>query len=314
MTCISKETDHTTDRIGVVVLTYNSADVVCRCVAALKSSLANRQSEIVVVDNNSSDDSAEVVKRAHSDVTVIQTGANLGYARGNNIGGRHLLTRGVQRIAFVNPDVLVGPDTLLEMERVLGEYQDAGCVGGLPVIRGQISERCFRNKPTTFEKLLLYSAAEEYLPILRTLLKPVVRKMHARHFVRVETPQPVYAVSGACIMFPAAVYERIGGFDEATFLFQEEFIISERLLRLGLKAYACPSATYDHLHGHSVNRRPLWAARIFIDSEQHLLRSYYKKGLFLRSFFLVFRYLDWILNASIRTLSRQIKEIRRQSL
>jgi len=310
MNRFSQATDGATGRIGVVVLTYNSADIVCRCITALKSTLATRDFEIVVVDNNSSDDSVAVVKHAHSDVTLIQTGANLGYARGNNVGGRHLLTRAVQYIAFVNPDVLVGPDTLSDMERVLREHQDAGCVGGLPVVHGRISDKSFRNKPTSFEKLLLYSAAE-YFPVLRSLLRPVVRKMRGHHFVLSETTRPVYAVSGACIMFPASVYERMGGFDEATFLFQEEFIISERLLKLGLKVYACPSAAYDHIHGHSVNRRPLRAAQIFIDSEQYLLRCYYKKGLFVRSFFLIFRYMDWTLNACM-TLSRQAKQMRRQ--
>lgn len=292
---------------GIVVLTYNSEGVVVDCIRKLKSALENVPHEIVVVDNASTDHSAEVVRAAFPDVRVLQAEKNLGYARGNNLGGMELADS-CSYLAFVNPDVGVERDTMEKMRQVLEEHSDAGCVGGVPLINGKRSRSCFRNKPTFIQKLVLYGTWRD-LPILRRLLRNFASQMEKEHFVELTVTQPVYAVSGACLLFAADVYRRIGGFDEHTFLFQEEFIVSERLRRIGYAVYGRPDAVYAHAHGHSVRRRLLHAQRVFIHSEQYLIRTYYGWNWPLRASMLALRYLDWTLHACVVELNKVLKSL-----
>jgi hypothetical protein len=272
----------------------------------VKEALKCVHHEIVVVDNHSSDNSVTIAEQQYGGPTVkiISSPINTGYSRGNNIGARYLLERGCKYLAFVNPDVTVRADTLARMQDALTDNQDAGCVGGIAIISGRPSKGCFRTKPTFTEKFWLYSSAR-YFPVLHSWLSGITESLENRHLLPISSSvQPVYAVSGACIMFPADIFAEIGGFDESTFLFQEEFIISERLLRAGRKVYACPDAIYDHLLGHSVGVHPLRSYWFLIKSEQHLTRTYYKWSVPKRALMTAIRYADLAIGGAIADVRR----------
>lgn len=281
----------TRPEIGVCVLTYNSEDVVGACIDALKNALAGESYEIVVVDNQSADNSADIVEKSHPGVKVIRNPTNSGYARGNNTGARQMLADGCKYLAFVNPDVTVEPDTVAQMRTVLSAHTDVGCVGGLATSVGRVFEGAFRTKPTITEKLWIYSSIR-YFPLVSRWLKGMTVSMESSHFLKLKTAGPVYAVSGACILFPAEVFERVGGFDENTFLYQEEFIISERLKHAGYKIYGSPEATYEHHHGHSAHVNFVRSKGCFIESEQYYLRAYCKCNPAVRVLVRVFRWAD----------------------
>jgi hypothetical protein len=296
--------------IGACILTYNSEEVVLGCIQALKSALKDVLHEIVIVDNHSSDRSAAVVGRHDSELKLIRSPVNTGYARGNNLGARYLLECGCQYLVFINPDVTVRHDTLARMKDVLAENRDAGCVGGIAIIQGDASKKCFRSKPTFAQKLWIYSKARDF-PGLRTWLAAMTKSLEARHFMAtLPSAQPVYAVSGACIMFPAEVFAKIGGFDEHTFLFQEEFIISERLQAAGYRVYGAPGVTYEHQHGHSVRARVLHAQWCFIKSEQYLVHKYYGWSLPKRALLGTIRCADLAAEAVLVGLNRLYKRFR----
>ncbi len=295
--------------IGACILTYNSEDIVVSCIQALKCALKDVRHEIVVVDNNSSDHSAAIVGQHYSDLKVIRSPVNTGYARGNNLGAGYLLECGCKYLAFINPDVTVRHDTLLRMQNVLADNSDAGCVGGVAIVNGDASRRCFRTKPTFVQKLWIYSEARDF-PILRSWLATMTKSLEARHFMAtLPSAQPVYAVSGACIMFPAEVFAKIGGFDEHTFLFQEELIISERLREAGYRVYGAPEVTYEHIHGHSVRARLLQPQWCFIKSEQYLLRTYYGWSLPKRASLGAIRCADLAAGAMVMGLNRLYKRL-----
>jgi GT2 family glycosyltransferase len=291
--------------MGVCVLTYNSEEVVAACIGALQKALAGVAHEIVVVDNSSSDRSTTLVEQCHPSVKILRSPTNGGYARGNNLGARQLLADGCRHLAFVNPDVTVQPDTLLQMWTVLDERRDAGCVGGVAAAEGRAFKGAFRTKPGIIEKLWLYSSMQ-YFPVMREWLKGVTASLESRHFLTLMTTQPVYAVSGACLMFSAEVFGRVGGFDENTFLYQEEFIISERLKSAGYKVYGCPEAIYEHHLGHSTHANFVRSKSFFIKSEQYYLRNYYKCGMAVRLLVKAFRWVDLTAWTMLAFLKRQL--------
>ena len=295
-------------KIGFCILTYNSERFVLHCIRSIIATISNIPYEIVVVDNDSHDGCVDVVRREYPEIPLISTGKNLGYSAGNNVGGKYLLGRNCEYIAFINPDVILGPDTIAQMLQVLSENPRAGCVGGIPTDQGAMFAGSFRTKPTVMQKVLLQGIAQ-YLPVIRRFLRPLVERLRARHYMplqSVKKGQTVCAVSGGCIVFPAAAFAQIGGFDDQTFLFQEEFIISERLRRHGYQVVAAPDAIYEHAWGHSQRSRPLVSLWHYIRSEQQLVRNYYGWGLLGSYALLLFRYSELTAYAFVVLLKRFI--------
>jgi GT2 family glycosyltransferase len=269
----------TTQGFGVCVLTYNSRSVIGDCIASLQAALDGQCHRIVVVDNNSTDDTADFVRKAFSDVHLIVSSTNLGYARGNNLGARHLLQfDDVKYLAFVNPDVRVRPTTLPALQAALQNHPRAGCAGGVAVFDGTPWPEAFRNRPTLLQKLVI-SGCLRYLPFFGRILRGPIERMREKHYLPpalLHSGSTIYTFSGACFLTTAEAFRAAGGFDPSTFLFQEELILSERLLRAGYQVVAAPDALYSHLGGHSVKRRPIRSHWNYCRSEQRLIREYYR--------------------------------------
>jgi GT2 family glycosyltransferase len=95
-------------RVAVVVLTFESAGVIEQCLQALRAA-EPPSTDIVVVDNASSDDTIDLVRRLDPGVAVVRAGRNLGWAGGNALGIRWALERGARYVVLLNPDVVVSP-------------------------------------------------------------------------------------------------------------------------------------------------------------------------------------------------------------
>jgi GT2 family glycosyltransferase len=265
-----------------------------------------------VVDNNSEDGTVATLRSSFPNIPIIETGRNLGYPRGNNIGASYLADRNCTEIAFINPDVTVRTGTLQKMRDVLQNKPGLGCVGGMALDANPTGASGFRNKPAFLEKVIL-GGKLRYLPVFRQLLNPLAEKLTARHYVPIERLTDgtlVYAAPGPCIMFQTSAFVQIGGFDEETFLFQEELIMSERLRRAGYSVAAVPSAPYDHVVGHSMRANPVKSFSSFIASEQHLLWTYLDWGIPAKVALAAFRGLEWIIFAlavAAQRLNRHLK-------
>jgi GT2 family glycosyltransferase len=103
-------------------------------------------------------------------------------------------------------------------------------------------------------------------------------------------------------MFRAAAFRDAGGFDEQTFLYEEEFIMSERLRARGWNVISAPAAVYGHIGEHSTRQRHLHSCRCFIDSEQHLVRSYYRWPFAVAMALFVYRWAELGLYSAVRFL------------
>jgi N-acetylglucosaminyl-diphospho-decaprenol L-rhamnosyltransferase len=157
-----------------------------------------------------------------------------------------------------------------------------------------------RTKPSRYEKLVLYG------PLWRL---PFVRPAYKRHFLdpaKINEGAAVYAVAGSLLLFRALVFQMIGGFDEATFLYEEELIIGERLQRAGWTTLVATDCNYFHAEAASTCQIPYRRRMYFIDSEQHLLREYYQLGAGSRHLWRLYRYLE-LIPGFLRTWLQQLK-------
>jgi len=101
----------TLPRVALIILSWNGKADTLACLASL-ARIDYPNPWLIVVDNGSSDGSAEAVREAYPGVTLIENGANLGFAEGNNVGIRHALDHGADHILLLNNDTEVAPDFL----------------------------------------------------------------------------------------------------------------------------------------------------------------------------------------------------------
>jgi N-acetylglucosaminyl-diphospho-decaprenol L-rhamnosyltransferase len=254
---------------GVCILNWNAGEALAGCVASAKQALAGLAHHIVVVDNLSSDHSLAHLPAGDPDVTIIRNSENRGYARGNNTGAAYLLRLGCDALVIVNPDVLLDRSSVCRCLEALVADDRAGCVGCSAIGPGGARFTGVRHRPTPLQRVLAYSVLRR-LPALRSVLRGQTVAL-----TELRECTPVYSVSGACLFLRAQAFREIGGFDEATFLYQEEFILAERLSAAGWRTLFEPSAAYFHEGGRSMRQIPYRHRAHFIDAEYHLCTNYY---------------------------------------
>lgn len=273
--------------IGICILNWNSGEILARCVRRVLEVKTVLPLHIVVVDNCSSDSSIKRIEGLDPSVRVIYNSSNLGYARGNNRGATELLKLGCHVLVFINPDVEIDLRCLSRFLAALEADPRTGCVGGCPMTPAGDLVVAARNKPALLQKIVLYG------PLRRI---SVLERACSQHWIFPEdswTEVPVYAVSGACLAFCARAFCEIGGFDESTFLYEEEFIVAERLREKGWKVVLSAHARYTHLEAHCTSKMPYRRRLHFISSEAYLLRKYYRWNAILCAAIRTYRYAEW---------------------
>lgn len=244
--------------VSVVIVNWNTVGLLHNCLHSLGAASTGDTLEIIVVDNASQDDSAAMVQREFPTVRLIENVDNLGFARANNQGlaisqGRYVL--------LLNSDTLAQPNSISALVAFMDEHPQAGAVS--PRLRrpnGTPQPFAFGNDPT-----LRY--------LLRRAFNRLVwrRSMHDWHTL--DTLR-VHWVSGACLLVRRAVYERIGGLDEAIFMYFEDNDWCLRMRNAGWAVYYHPAASIIHLGGQSSARNPK-AGAFYADSLCYFYRKHY---------------------------------------
>ncbi len=116
--------------VGIVVLCYNEIALTRQCLDSLRG-LDYRQAFVLIVDNASTDATADVVKATYPEFALISAGRNLGYAGGNNLGIETALRQGADAVYLLNNDTVVDPDCLTHLVRSLQAYPQTGIAGPL---------------------------------------------------------------------------------------------------------------------------------------------------------------------------------------
>ncbi|MEN6371575.1 MAG: glycosyltransferase family 2 protein [Armatimonadota bacterium] len=119
-----------TPKVAIIVLAWNGRDDTLECLKSLED-IDYPDFRVILVDNGSTDGTAEAVRSAFPDVEVIETGQNLGFAGGNNTGIRHALDSGADAVLLLNNDTVVAPEFLSSLVQVLYRSDDIAAVNPL---------------------------------------------------------------------------------------------------------------------------------------------------------------------------------------
>ncbi|MCR5672453.1 MAG: glycosyltransferase family 2 protein [Lachnospiraceae bacterium] len=226
---------------ALIVLNYNDPKTTCDFLDA--ASKLSSIDAVVVVDNRSSDDSYEILKKYESDrVSVVLSDRNGGYAYGNNIGCRTAIDRYGADVLFIsNPDVRFTDDTVNAMQQALADDDSIGAVA--PIVNQGYN---IWNLPG------VWGVIESVFLIWFNIDKRRIKNRLIASSNEVET---VGAAEGSFWATTRAAYEKAGGLDERTFLYYEENIYAKRLKACGYKVAALTKKRYDHFHSVSIRKR-----------------------------------------------------------
>jgi hypothetical protein len=215
-------------KVVAVVVNWNGGADNLRC---LDSLVAERPAlaHVVFVDNASTDGSRDLVARRCGDVEVIDSGANLGYAGGNNLGIRRALELGADAVLVVNNDVVVESGTIARLVQALAEESDVGIVGPRVV---------FRHDPT---RVWAAGGRLTWRQNLTTL-----RGFGASDSPELRRDVDVDYVPGCALMIRRRALEVLKGFDESYFAYTEDVDLGLRARRAGFRCRCVGAARVFH--------------------------------------------------------------------
>jgi GT2 family glycosyltransferase len=274
--------------VYVVLLNWNGWRDTLECMRSLRS-MQYRNWRAVIVDNGSSDDSVARLKEACPEVAVIETGKNLGFAMGNNVGIRFALESGADYVFVLNNDTTISPYAISHFVTFAAGRPEAALMGPRIARVDPAREWAIRRKLDLLTMLCTFTA-------LRRL---IVRLPRVRDVFYCTGGQPSVAqvLSGSALFFRATAFRKAGFFDESTFLDFEELIIAEKIRSAGLAAYFVPQA--EIWHKGSASAAKLRAKRYIENakSEQYFFSQYVKLSAMGRSVIRLVRFLTYILRA-----------------
>lgn len=194
--------------------------------------------DIIVVDNASADDTEALVRAQFPQMETIQTGKNLGYAGGNNVGIKEALKRGADYIAVVTQDVFVQPNWLLALVEAAETYPGIGAVQPLILLAQKRDKINSIGNATHF---LGYGYAQGYGLSLDEYTAG---------------NRPVAYPSGACLLFSARALADVGLFDEEMWMYNEDQDLGWRLWLGGYKQILAPQSKVYHQYefGRSISK------------------------------------------------------------
>lgn len=262
--------------LAIILLNYCSADDTINSVKHLLS--FNKSFHIVVVDNSSPDGSYKKLDNFFKDssqVDVLETGANLGYAAGNNYGIRYAAKcYDIETIVVMNPDVTIPSSDVIEKLCAL-LFSDRKCifVGGCPL------NHCNNDKPMPMG-WDIPGALEIFLNSCLFIDSP--DEKHRQRCIQIKDGiYRVECIAGCFFVAKYSLFKEIGFFDEGTFLYNEENILGIKAREAGY--YSLVNSNLNYYHNHAMRKDPVSLKRklgsidVGFDSRVYLVKKYYPK-------------------------------------
>lgn len=282
--------------LSIIVVNYNVKYFLQVCLESLHAASAGLNSEIIVVDNASSDGSIEMISNQFPSVKLIRNTKNCGFGRACNQAlkiaeGRYIL--------FVNPDTLVGESLLSD---AIGVFQNDDKIGAVGVClldgNGQVLRESKRSIPTLWSAFTKFSGLSEVF-------------RHSAFFNGYYAPELQYHDSGDIEVLPGAfmlirkhVLDKLDGFDPRFFMYAEDIDLSYRITRAGYRIRYDGSLHVIHFKGESTQKSLTTYTNTFFHSMRLFIRKY-KGELYAPP-------VAWLLQSIVRTI-QSVEMIKRRS-
>lgn len=233
--------------ISVIIVNWNVRDFLRKCLGSLYNFTRDAQFEAIVVDNASTDGSADMVAAEFPQVRLIRNSSNLGFAAANNIGLKE--AKG-SLVLFLNPDTEITDNAPGKMAAFMYAHPGASAIGCRLVYPDGLLQHTTRHFPSVFTDLMAKMYLEWSFP------KSGLFNYYHMGLWGHDRLREVDVPFGACLLVRKDVLERLGGMDERFFMYYDEIDLCHRIKKGGGKIYFVPDITVIHHANKSSDQAP----------------------------------------------------------
>ncbi|MCO5260455.1 MAG: glycosyltransferase family 2 protein [Crocinitomicaceae bacterium] len=273
-------------KISVVIVNYNVAYFLEQCLNSVKKALQNVSGEVFVVDNNSIDNSVEMVKAKFPEYHLIANKDNRGFSKANNQAIE--IAKG-EYILLLNPDTVVEEDTFEKVIQFMDQQPKAGGLGVRMLDgKGKFLPESKRGLPTPMVAFYKIFGLSRLFPKSKKF-----GQYHLGYLSEFETNE-VEILSGAFMLMRHDVLKEVGLLDETFFMYGEDIDLSYRIIKGGYKNYYFPETRIIHYKGESTKKSSVNYVFVFyqamvIFAEKHFSQRNAKLFSFLINFAIYLR-------------------------
>jgi GT2 family glycosyltransferase len=260
-------------QLSVIILNYNVRYFLEQCVLSVEKAIQHLEAEIIVIDNNSSDDSCSMMKQRFPHIKLIENKENVGFPKGNNIAVKE--AKG-DYICILNPDTVVAEDTfdkILNSELVTrnSKLGILGCklIDGT----GNFLPESKRGVPTPWVAFTKIFSLYKIFPN-----STLFNQYYAQHLAENQSGE-IEILVGAFMVMKRELYLELSGFDEDCFMYADDIDLSYRALLLGKKNYYFAETTVVHYKGESTIKDAVYMKH-FREFMNFFYRKHFKSSIF----------------------------------
>lgn len=252
--------------VGIIVINYNTWNKTKKCIDSILS--VDSSFKIIIVDNASSNSSKEKLMAYYNNIDNIYfvlSETNRGYAAGLNLGAIKAIELGCSYIVCSNNDLIYNSMTIKNLKKHLDKDSNIGICGAKLVgVDGKSQISATKLEPKYFNRLI---------SIFKNVQLPRYKR-EQRRLLHCKEAEEVFLVNGACFILRANDYLSIKGFDENTFLYCEERIISYRMKKINKKVLYCPDSYVIHEHSATIGGVTPFSEIEFMKSNIYAVKKY----------------------------------------
>lgn len=242
--------------VSIVIVTWNAREYTRECLTSLRPVEAEGHCEVIVVDNDSSDGTPEMVAKEYPWVKLIQSGANLGFAKGNNIGIRQASGR---YVCLINSDVVVPPGCLEKMTDYMEAHPDIGVLGPRMRAPDGGTGLSVMKVPTVWNSLCCALGNH--------------RGGYMMEDFSYDNTEDVEVLTGWFWMVRKTALDEVGGLDERFFMYGEDIDWCYRFTKGGWRVVYYAGAEALHYGAASSNNAPV---RFYVEMHRANLQCFRK--------------------------------------
>lgn len=244
-------------KITVVIVSYNVKFYLQQCLESLQRALQGIESEVFVVDNHSKDGSVDYLSKRFTQVNLIDSPHNLGFARANNLAIRK---SHAEYVLLLNPDTVVGESTIREAIDFMDAHEDAGSLG--------VRMLDASGKPALESRRGLPSPMVAFYKMVGLCARFPKSHRFGHYYMSAlpwDKPGRIEVVSGAFCLLRKKTIDEVGYLDEDFFMYGEDIDLSYRILKGGYHNYYLPS-TILHYKGESTQKSSFRYVHVFYEA------------------------------------------------
>ncbi len=243
--------------LSVIILNYNTRELLRKCLASVRASKSNFQIETIVSDNGSKDGSQQMVRSEFPEVRLLENNANLGFSKGNNVAIKQSQAR---YVLLLNSDTTVAENAFDESIKYLDSNPNVGVLGAKVVLpNGKLDPACRRNFPNPANAFLRLFGLKKFSNYNIT--------------GSVDQEMDVDAVMGAYMMVRREVIDKVGMLDEEFFMYGEDLEWCWRIKQAGYKVVYYPKSEIVHFKYGSSQSIPFTIIRF----SHSAMKIFYRK-------------------------------------